>query len=459
MIPEYKTQDQIINTAKKGSGRRISDFNIYKRPLSKNNKGVIGQIIEEGLFGYPINSKAEADFKDVGVELKVTGIKKLKNNKYTAKERLVLNIIDYHKESQVEFENSDFWQKNKTLLLMFYLYEEELDSFDFLILDSILYNFPPEDLEIIKRDWQYIKNKIKSGSAHTLSEGDTMYLGACTKGSTSEKSYRTQPYSNELAKQRAYCLKTSYMSRLVKKIFLGKEDLNIISLEELRQQTFEEAIKNKLKPYIGKPRKELLRMFNIDNQPKSVNEIILSKMLGINGRVRASSEFEKANIIPKTIRVESNGKVIESMSFPAFKYKEIINEEWENSTIRDMFETTKFLFVIFRFYNNDYHFSGVKLWNMPIEILDNEIKNVWEKTVAVISSGNIIKSVDITGKRITNFPGMKFNGVCHIRPHARNRKDTYQLPIPDKLTGNVSYMKHCFWLNSNFIAQIISDDK
>ena len=42
--------------------------------------------------------------------------------------------------------------------------------------------------KIIIDDYNQINEKIKQGKAHELSEGDTMYLGACTKGATAKKS-------------------------------------------------------------------------------------------------------------------------------------------------------------------------------------------------------------------------------------------------------------------------------
>ena len=94
-MSQYKSIEELLDAAKKANGHRISDFNVNNRSLTKDSKGSIGQIVEEGVFGYPINSRAEADFNDLGVELKVTGLKKLKNNDYVTKERLVLNIVNY----------------------------------------------------------------------------------------------------------------------------------------------------------------------------------------------------------------------------------------------------------------------------------------------------------------------------------------------------------------------------
>lgn len=49
-------------------------------------------------------------------------------------------------------------------------------------------------------------------------------------------------------------------------------------------------------------------------------------MLGITGKVNDIDEFQKANITCKTIRVNENNTITESMSFPAFKFTEIIKE-------------------------------------------------------------------------------------------------------------------------------------
>ena len=42
------------------------------------------------------------------------------------------------------------------------------------------------------------------------------------------------------------------------------------------------------------------------------------------------------------------------------------------------------------------------------------------------------------------------NGVCHVRPHGVNSKDTFELPVPDKLTGRTIYIKQFFWFNKMY---------
>lgn len=452
----YSSIEQILATAKKANHHRIGEFNINNRNLGKNAKGSIGQIVEEGIFHYQLNSKAEADFSNLGVELKVTGLKILKNHRLAMKERLVLNIINYFKEANVDFEHSSFWHKNKLLLIMFYLYEYERNDSNYMILESVLHKFLPKDLEIIKEDWKIIHDKIVNGEAHNISEADTMYLGACTKGADSASSYREQPNSSIKARQRAYCLKASYMNSFVDKIFENKTYEEIVNYEEIKGHSFEYLVNARLAEYYGKTEKELLNKFGINPTAKARFHLLCAKMLGINGSINDSDEFKKANIELKTIRIEENGLIREHMSFPHFVYKEIIGQKWEDSDIFNKFYSTKFLFVIFKKENGEYRLNKVKLWNMPYQDIEKYVKPVFEQTKEIIAHGEIVKEVK-NGKYFTNFLGSSFNGVCHVRPHDQKGIDKTQkgleLPISDKLTGLNRYTKQCFWLDKDYILK------
>lgn len=448
------TKEEIQKISEEVVGKTFGELGKFKYNLDDfNYKGGMGVLMEENVFQYEANSDANPDFYEARIELKVTPIKKNKNGTYSAKERLVLSIINYMEEYKNTFETSSFWHKNENLNLMFYLWEEGVPRSDYKIIKHLLYTYPEEDLLIIKQDWEIIVNKIRNGLAHEISEADTLYLGACTKGANKE-SVREQPFSEILAKQRAYCLKTSYMTNLVRTRVMDEYTESLISAEELQNKTFEESLYDKIKSFIGKSKTELINKFGLNPKSKDVIERIFAKMLGIKGKVNDTDEFQKANITCKTIRVNEDNTITESMSFPAFKYKEIIQEEWDTSTLRNTFSENKYLFVIFKENNNEFYFSGIKLWNMPLSILDNEVKSVWDKTVEVIKSGNIVKSVGKTRK--TNFPGMKENGVAHVRPHGRDANDVFELPVADKLTGSKVYTRHCFWLNNKYIERIIN---
>ena len=442
---KYNTKEKIFQRAQEVIGIPLKD--IDKTGRLRTGKGAIGSILEESWFGYKINSDSNADFKEAGVELKVTpyiiskkGIK--------AKERLVCNIINYIEEYKNSFYTSSFWKNCNKMLLISYKQKKDVPKGNFTIDKATLFSFPEEDLLIIKNDWEKIINKVRAGKAHELSEGDTMYLGACTKGA-SAKSVREQPFSEIKAKQRAYSLKQSYMTYILNTYIFGNQtDEHIITnINDLKDNSFEDYIVSKIKPYIGYTQEQLLNEFALQPNAKNVFEIAVARMLGVKCHLSATEEFKKAGIIPKTIRVQRTGKIKESMSFPAFDFIELSKEQWENSTLKNYLEPTKFMFVIFK--ENDkyeYVFDRIKFWNIPQDDLE-EVHKVWQKTVDIINEGVVLTCV---GKRIrNNLPKSSENKVAHVRPHGKNSKDTLPLPDGRKMT------KQCFWLNSTYIEKQI----
>ena len=450
------TKEEVLEIAQMYVGKTFGEMNNYQIKAELYNKGSFGHILEEDVYKYGSNSRSAPDFEEAGIELKVTPYKINKNGTLSAKERLVLNIINYMEEYKNTFYNSHFWYKNKLIEIIWYLFEEGKSKADLRFTHSLLFSFPEEDLKIIIQDWTTIIDKIKAGKAHEISEADTMYLGACTKGVNADTT-RKQPFSELPAKQRAFCLKTSYMTQLVRD-YIGGEHPERLSHLMQKDMSFEEALIRRVERYKGKTVGELTQIFEVDSKAKNLNEILVARMFGVKGRLAATEEFVKANIVPKTIRVNSNGTIKESMSFPTFKFEEIINETWEDSELREMFNTTKFMFTVFKEYDGTFHFDSIKFWNMPISILDNDVRNVWNKTIEVIKKGEIVNSIK-NGKRITNFPGMSENDYCHVRPHAQDSSDVYPLPVKDKLTGLEEYTKQCFWLNNTYILKIIDSNE
>lgn len=458
------TEEEITILAQSAIGKtfgELQDMNVktiksdeYDEEEEKFNKAFFGHIFENDVYKYGSNSISAPDFEDAGIELKVTPYKRNKDNTLSAKERLVLNIINYMEEYKNDFYNSHFWYKNNRIQIIWYLYEQGINKKDLKVTHEKLFTFPEEDLKVVIEDWNTIIKKIKDGKAHEISEADTMYLGACTKGANSQ-SLRHQPFSPIKAMQRAFCLKTSYMTQLVRKYIGNYEDVEQIIGN--RDITFNEFIDNVINRYKGMTQKQLMEVFNIESSAKNLNAMLISRMFGVKGNLSETDEFLKANIVPRTIRVEENGRIKESMPFPAFKFTDIVNQEWETSDLREELESTKYMFFVFKMVNGEYVFKGIKLWNIPELTLQNEVKNMWDKTIEVIKSGNIVKEIDNNGNRTTNFPGMAENKVCHVRPHARDSKDTFELPVRDKLTGVTEYTKHCFWLNNKYLEEILAE--
>ena len=301
-------KNSIIEYAKKLKGtslRPVCDPTVLEHSYS--GKGNFGQVLEKFYFGYEPNSVAEADFAQIGMELKSSPLKQLKNDEFRSKERLVLNIINYVNVVNQNFENSDFFKKNASILLIFYLHNAGYDILDYLIKLVDEWSFPSTDLEIIKKDWQTINEKIANGKAHELSEGDTFYLGACTKGANA-LSVRKQPFSEIPAKQRAYSFKQGYVNHIIASIANENKGIYgklIPNAQVAKKQTIEEIVISKFKPFYGKTEEEIIKTLKIkiNTKAKSFYANLTKAILGIE-LDKEIEEFEKAEIIVKTVRLK-----------------------------------------------------------------------------------------------------------------------------------------------------------
>ncbi|RAZ69178.1 Sau3AI family type II restriction endonuclease [Planococcus maitriensis] len=456
----FESEIELLSRAQEAEGMSFYEIDRTGRIDNEKAKGHLGQIIEESFFGYEVNSNAEADFAELGIELKVTPVKELKNGQLSAKERLVLNIIDFHKEALNSFEDSSFWRKNESLLLMFYKWLPDIPRGDYRILKSHLHRFSESDLQVIRNDWSIIVAKIKAGQAHLISEGDTAYLSACTKGAN-RKSIRTQPFSHEPAMQRAFSLKASYMTTLIRELITAEHLVPIAEPDELQQKSLDQLLSNRFKKYEGMAIEDIAKEADapLNTKSKSFLPLFVSSLLGVKGTsLEDIEEFSKANIKFKTVRLEPDGKPKEHMSFHTINFQEWINEEWETSLLRTMFEETKYLLVVFGYQetlrenpDRNLYFKGVHLWNMPMEEIEGRLKDFWLEGRAILEKGVLLKK---TNRGISNnLPGPQTNGLCHVRPRARNAGDRIILPDGQPIT------KQAFWIDREYIGEITKELK
>ena len=442
----YRTKEDVLRRAHEIIGIPLKDIDRSGRLAT--GKGAVGTVVAESWFGSAPNVETEPDFPEAGVALKVTPYIKRKGV-VTAKERLVCNIINYMEEYDRTFQTSSFWHKCQTMLLMSYEHLYDKPKGEYRIDTAILFEFTEEDLKIIEHDWETIMQKVRSGRAHEISEGDTLYLAACTKGASSA-SVRRQPFSDVCAKQRAYSLKQSYMTQILRRYIFGQEESErvIKSWHMLTSRTFIEVLKERVAPFIGKTKKELLKEFALTGKSKNSNEQIFSAMLGIKGHAGRTEEFMKADICPKVVKLNINGSIKEHISFPAFDFIKISEEtSWEGSQLYGMLAPRKFLFVLFQeIKGGDLVFLGIRMWNMPQTDLD-EVKQVWQKTVETIKRGVVLRST--ATRTFNDLPKQSENRVAHVRPHGKDGQDKAPLPDGRMMT------KQCFWLNNAYVAEQI----
>lgn len=428
-----------------------------------NAKGQLGNFLEEYYFGYKPNSDQEADFKEAGVELKQTCIDLKKNGSYTAGERLSITNISFEEPVELEFYKSHVWDKIRLILLVHYLRDKTIPRMNNKILFVNLFTPPKADLEIIINDYNKINAKITAGLAHEISEGDTLYLGACTKGATAAKSLRPQFYGEHIpAKKRNFCFKRSYMDYVLHTYVLNDAvpyEPIIKDSSLLEKNSFEDIIIQRLENHIGETDLRLCEYYDrIYNNNKSQWVDLTYRMLGIKGN--HAEEFVKSNIVVKTIRIEENGKIRENMSFPPFRFMDLVAEEWEDSELYNYFSETKFLFVVFKRDGEHYRLQKAKFWNMPASDLEGDVQTGWLQVKKTIQTG-VEFEIKPNGTISNNLLGQHDNRIIHVRPHAT--KAAYKLdcgivkgnverdanPLPDGQWMTTQ----SFWINNSYILE------
>lgn len=428
--------ESIFDHALKLTGRSLSESAVLPVDVvNLKDRGKLGTLVERYYFKHMPPNDHNPDFKEAGVELKVTGVLKNKDGKYVGKERLVLTMINYE---QIVFETWDsnaFLNKCKKMLIMFYLYTKDVPVIDRrFVLKPLMYEIPPEDFHVIKGDWEKIRDKVLAGKAHELSEGDTFYLGACRKGAGGEKEKpRKQPYSNIKAPGRAFSLKQGYLNQL---ILANQSDA---SLGAGQKVTIEEATQLRFKPYLGETTEQISimqRHYKRNKNHKNFYRELAVKILAGGGS--SVQELDKSGIELKTVRLQPNGRPRESMSFPAFDFIGIQHQKWEDSSFFEKIEK-KFLFVVFQPDSaGTEKLVKAGYWNMPFEDR-KEAERVWLDTQRRV------------GIDAFNLPGLTESKVAHVRPKAKDGNDKALTPQGSFRT------KQCFWLNASYIGSIVGE--
>lgn len=220
---EPKTIEEALLLANKTIGKTFAELDILKTfsttvGNNNKNKGYLGNLYQENVFGQKPNSDKNPDLQILDIEVKVVPLKRNRNGELVPKERIVANIINFNEEDLTGgFINSSYFIKNSKTLFVFYEVLDTANPLNNRIVKVVYHDIiQSEHFDTFVSDYQIITGKIRNGQAHTISEGDTTFLGACTKGSGHGKDLREQPYSPILAKQRAYSLKPSYVKILIK---------------------------------------------------------------------------------------------------------------------------------------------------------------------------------------------------------------------------------------------------
>ena len=142
---------------------------------------------------------------------------------------------------------------------------------------------------------------------------------------------------------------------------------------------------------------------------------------------------------------------------------------WESSMLYNLLTNRKYFFLVFWEGENGTIFKGCQIWGMPDSDLDI-VRDMWNRTKRILSYGiDLKKKVKADGSVIieNNLPGIKDNGIVHIRPHSA--KSYYELSNGERYgSGTISdsdvlpngerMTKQAYWLNRSYIESQLDSE-
>ena len=469
----------------------------------ESDKGLPGKIVEASYFGYELNSRQEADFETVGAELKTTAADyDNATSHYKSGETVSVTQIDFRGPIEPDFYASHLYNKLKMLIVIFYHRDKALASkLLYEVFFASLFRPSAEDLAIIKSDYREIIQKISAGQAHLLSRSDGTYLSTAPKARRSTNMV-TPYYGGERIVKRSYTLRKEYVNVILNGYYSRPEpeERLITDIRELERMSFAQIIQSRFERYIGWDIWDIAGTLNLHAEQtrdvlglpdipigvmnKATLPVITARMLGL--RSLKSEEFTKAGIVVKTVFFNRHGTNKEKFRLSDVDFMEIINtpvphieveidengneEEvirtgWEDSELFAQLDSLKYLFVVFqKDANSDIIFKGSKMWAMSDEDIE-EARQDWMDIKAVLTHGVQLRIGD-DGRTYNNFPGVAEARRVHLRPHGAKAfyvnvdgtswgngriSDTEPLPDGRRMT------RQSYWLNNNFIRDIVRD--
>lgn len=442
---DYRTadRDEVMARAGQLRGRTIGDIAGTAPEVisAAATKGHVGAIVES-YFGILPNSVAGPDFTEAGIELKTVPVVR-RGATYSVKERTFITMIDYGALAAEEWHTASIRRKLAAILLVFYDWRSTIEISDFVIVDAFLWEPSEAQLPFLRSDWERVRDKVRRGEAHLISEGDGRILGAATKAATGA-TRRSQPFSREPARPRGWALKPSFTRALLVEIKTHVPLESLIDRLHVHQPTgFEDEVLATYGRYVGRTVGEVASSMGIGlTGAKHDAARILRRALGQARPDRDPREFLEQGIEVKMVRVDATAQPYEAMSFPAFRYQELLEEEWEDSDL--LARLNRFLFLPLEgpkglAFTADCRIREPFFWSASALQL-NGIRTEWEAFRREIAAG-----------RATSLTPASATSYIHVRPKARDSRDTDMAPV----VGPV--VKKCFWLNRDFVQRLLID--
>lgn len=400
-------------------------------------KGSVGRHVET-YFGIEANSDAGPDFASAGVELKTVPLQR-RGRGLAAKERTFITAIAYRASVGQPFEGSPLDLKSRSTLYVFYEWERDVPIERFQLLGVLLHERDELDELMLREAHGHVKAMVREGRAHEISEGDTWGVGAATKDAGGR--WVDQPYGADPARRRAFAYKPPYTTRLWQLTKLRETERAEPVDAPDSWRTFARETEARVEPWTGVTIAELLKRFVPELNPaaKNVTSVVSRRLLGSEGR-RTVEAFDRLGITVRTIRVNPVTYLPhEDVSFPAFHPQELVEQEWESSDLLDAVSSIYFMVFAGRPGQRvvDARLLGGFFWR-PNTVQLTLMGREWDALKEAF-----------TASAPEERPQASETEILHVRPHARNSKDTVPLP------SGRPYVRSSFWLNREFVGRLV----
>ena len=432
------------------------------------DKGAIGNLIQVHGFFIKKNNDAEPDFKKEKIELKIVPLEKYKaKDAFKIKERTKVCSINYMNLIHQRWSSSHAKAKLNRVLFIFYDYNRE-KPFSSEIKRHFFYelNDNSADEIILKDDWEKIKNEVFKGDAYLLSEKLTKVLAASRSGAGGGKDLVDQPNNPSVFKalKRSFTLKPFFTKVIWNELNKKEYDSLHEKYEFNSIKGIEKILIEKVNGFVGKSLFKIAKEYNVDvKNGKAAAASLLRAALGFKGKFKPIKELEQLGLTVKMVPVNSkNGTPWEATSFPYQPLGEIAEEKnFDESELIEHLQGIIFIPVYratrTRKSLKDEIVGTPFIWR-PNERELKTIKKEWESYRSTIRNGVTTERVHNNTKKghkvVNNLPNESTTEIIHIRPHTNTSYD-----LDPSMPPELELCKQSFWLNKQFVKQLIANNK
>jgi DNA mismatch repair protein MutH len=427
---------EILTRARRMPGHTIADLVSHvglDQESSRTTKGTVGAAIE-AYFGMRADSLPEPDFRAAGIELKSVPLRP-REGEIAVKERTFITSIDYVALAQEEWNSATVRRKLDQILFVYYDWLPQAPLGELAVTDVVMWEPNSDMLDVFEADWLSVRDLVRQGRAEGISESQGTTLVAATKGPGGPPD-RRQPYSKVLASRRSWALRPAFVRSILEQERAGRQVVFEIST------TVADKALQRLRQLVGSTISEVeSSLGRAPTAAKHRAKLVVDAALAAH-HGPTNADLAAVGVDLRVVHVDVTRMPYEALSFPVFRYQELIREDWAESELLSRLD--KFILVpVIAAKGLGSVGAGViqspVLWSPSESDLEGMARE-WTMFRDEIEAG---KARALTPASLTDY--------IHVRPKGKDSLDTDPAPI----VGPV--VKKCFWLNRDLVARILRD--